>query len=176
MVEGKFFKMADLNFLENLLMEYLRGLSMEGRPTHERLYLDSVAHGNMSPVTESFFSPEELEYLRQAVMKTGRPIGALSYPQFGSGSYRVKDIAQEDDPGAFARLSLGSAKFRTEPGTGNIIVEDNYDFPSIPWYENLGGGIKFAAAHHLGSKVLPEESMVGRPIAINLGPLGRRKK
>jgi hypothetical protein len=163
---------SDLNFFERMGLKVLKGMNPEGRPTHERIYLDSVAHGKTDPITEAYYTRQEIQKLRDTVLAQGKPQGQIDYHDMGSDT-KTYNIANDDDPMAFARLSLGTANYELDPNR-NIVITDKYDFPDQGLW-GLAGGPKFWAAHHMGRQMLPDDQGKYRPVRINLGPWPTRR-
>jgi hypothetical protein len=150
-------------------------------PTNARTLLET-AQGNRDPITESNFSPEELDVIRQLILnqKQGSDAGSVKYPDYydlaqrrrASGGMPVSSIMpglmSMGDAFGNVQTTLGQFKYARD-ADGNLIVQDMYDFN--PPQE--GQTIDYAASGpygllrgYAGEKMPPS---TGRPIKINLG-------
>jgi len=108
-------------------------------PSNKRIYLETFADENTSPITEKNFNQEEL-------MRIGEIIKAkqAANPQATEGYIKYKDYAGfltpketsqqagvaagERNPYENIRTTLGQFNYKVDPKTGNVSVNDVYDF------------------------------------------------
>jgi len=172
----------------NRLIDFgVQRLNPQMFPTSARTLLET-AQGNRTPITETQFSPQEIEALRQLVMLKGGNAGDIQYEDYIALDKEMKKQCKTskaisvnyDNPGLFGMASpLGNiettlGRFRyARDAIGKMQIIDTYDFNPPPEgrsqdiqtrdYGALGpyGLIRSYA----GEKIPPGS---GRPVKINL--------
>lgn len=146
----------------------------------------SVILGQRGPITESFFTPSELDILRDAAARaSARGSNQIRYGDYGEadpygmGARHLRS-ALTDAGGSLAN-TLGMARVDRDP-SGALTITDRYDFAATPdqmaQYQGIGGfgRLIFNALPHgpmgvlnaIGNYVAPEGE--GRPVNIRLEP------
>jgi hypothetical protein len=106
-------------------------------PVNMRQYVSHLM-GNRSPITESQFTPKDLDAIRFAINKSGKgESGTFGYGDyspaggstFASPSEGVVDMLKSSftDPAYRMETTLGQASYRRLPD-GSYVVEDKYNF------------------------------------------------
>jgi hypothetical protein len=155
-------------------------------PTAGRTLLETV-QGNRDPITESSFSQDELEVLRQLATKNQ---GAVRYKDYDSLAQELRSKGKEADstaslfslgsPLGNVRNTLGQFTYKIDP-KGNLVLEDTYDFnpPGAPGQTREARTADYGTfgpynmiREYAGEKVPPGK---GRPVRVNLGkPLNKK--
>jgi hypothetical protein len=140
-------------------------------PSSVRTFLETV-QGSKAPITESQFSPEELQTLRQLIESTGDKghVQYGDYTNFMQKQRREKgaipmsitpNVLSMLDPIGNVQTTLGRFTYARDVD-GNLIVTDNYDFNPIRTMSGAYGALR----NYATEKVPPG---AGRPVNINLG-------
>lgn len=108
-------------------------------PVNVRQYISHLL-GDVSPITEAQFTPEDLETIRRAIEKRGGgAAGSIGYGDYGAGlsgfgTSTTKNDGPLDmlyksytDPAFRMETTLGAAAYRRLPD-GTYVVEDRYNF------------------------------------------------
>ena len=122
---------------ENALVDRLQRVKNALIPVNVRQYASHLA-GNVSPITERQFTPEDLEAIRFAIAKRGGgekgQIGYGDYSKAGFSSFGDPSEGPLDmlyksytDPAYRMETTLGMASYRKLPD-GSYVVEDRYNF------------------------------------------------
>ena len=117
--------------------DFLRNLRNVIVPVNVRQFVSHLA-GNMSPITEDQFTPEDLAAIRYAILKQGGgasgsigygDYGASGWSSFGDPTEGPLDMLYKSytDPAYRMETTLGTASYRRLPD-GSYIVEDRYNF------------------------------------------------
>jgi hypothetical protein len=157
-------------------------------PTAGRTFLETV-QGKRDPITESSFSKDELEVLRQLANKDR---GAVRYKDYDALAQQLRSKGREADstaslfslgsPLGNVRNTLGQFTYKLD-SNGNLVVEDAYDFnpPGAPGQTREARTADYGTfgpynmiREYAGEKVPPGK---GRPVRVNLGkPVDKTKK
>jgi hypothetical protein len=140
-------------------------------PTSARTFLETV-QGKRDPITESNFSPAELDILRQLIESTGGRgnVQYDDYTKFMRQRQQEKgtipasiapNILSMLDPIGNVQTTLGRFTYARDP-EGNLIVNDNYDFNPI---RSMSGA--YGALRNYATEKIPPGA--GRPVNVNLG-------
>lgn len=155
-------------------------------PTAGRTFLETV-QGNRDPITESSFSRDELEVLRQLASKNK---GAVRYKDYDALAQELRSKGKEADstaslfslgsPLGNVRNTLGQFTYKLDP-KGNLVLEDAYDFnpPGAPGQTREARTADYGTfgpynmiREYAGEKVPPGK---GRPVHVNLGkPMNKK--
>jgi hypothetical protein len=155
-------------------------------PTAGRTFLETV-QGNRDPITESSFSRDELEVLRQLASKNK---GAVRYKDYDALAQELRSKGKEADstaslfslgsPLGNVRNTLGQFTYKLDP-KGNLVLEDAYDFnpPGAPGQTREARTADYGTfgpynmiREYAGEKVPPGK---GRPVRVNLGkPMNKK--
>ena len=122
---------------ENALVDRLQRAKNALIPVNVRQYASHLA-GNVSPITERQFTPEDLEAIRFAIAKRGGgaagqigygDYGKSGWSSFGDPSEGPLDMLYKSytDPAYRMETTLGTASYRRLPD-GSYVVEDRYNF------------------------------------------------
>lgn len=157
-------------------------------PTSARTLLETV-QGTKTPITESNFSPEERDIMRQLAVLKGGQKGNIDYGDYVKLAEQMKKTGKVPvsvtpgllsmaDPMGNVQTTLGRFTYQTDP-KGNLQVVDRYDFNPI--YDQ--GAMQEAQTgdygalnpyglvrNYAGQKIPPGK---GREVLINLGPVKR---
>ena len=157
-------------------------------PTSARTLLETV-QGAKTPITESNFSPEEHDIMRQLAVLKGGQKGNIDYGDYVKLAEQMKKtgkvpvsvtpgLLSMSDPLGNVQTTLGRFSYKTDP-KGNLQVVDRYDFNPI--YDQ--GAMQEAQTgdygalnpyglvrNYAGQKIPPGK---GREVLINLGPVKR---
>jgi hypothetical protein len=155
-------------------------------PTAGRTLLETV-QGKRDPITESSFSKDELEVLRQLASKNQ---GAVRYKDYDALAQELRSKGKEADataslfslgsPLGNVRNTLGQFTYKLDP-KGNLVVEDAYDFnpPGAPGQTREARTADYGTfgpynmiREYAGEKVPPGK---GRPVRVNLGKPSNKK-
>ena len=140
-------------------------------PTSARTFFETV-QGKRDPITESNFSPAELQVLRQIIEMTGGR-GHVQYPDYTEYMRKQRqekgtipasitpNVLSVLDPVGNVQTTLGRFRYSRD-ADGNLIVVDTYDFNPIPEMSGAYGALR----NYAGEKIPPGE---GRQVKINLG-------
>lgn len=133
-----------LKQLTNLLVEggvktYGAMADRSKMPSNKRLYLETFADENRSPITERNFTEQELQTIAALIRAK-----QLTDPSGTSGVIQYKDYlpflskaetsnaagvnAGDRNPYENIRTSLGQFRYVIDPATGAVRVVDEYDF------------------------------------------------
>ena len=156
----------------NRVLDFIaQRLPADSFPTSARTLLETV-QGKKEPITESNFSPKELDVLRQLIESTGGR-GNVQYADY------IKFMRQQQQekgtmpasiaPGPFSiidpignvQTTLGRFAYSRD-ADGNLVVADSYDFNPIREMSGVYGALR----NYAGEKVPPGK---GREVKINLG-------
>ena len=155
-------------------------------PTAGRTFLETV-QGNRDPITESSFSRDELEVLRQLASKNK---GAVRYKDYDALAQELRSKGKEADstaslfslgsPLGNVRNTLGQFTYKLDP-KGDLVLEDAYDFnpPGAPGQTREARTADYGTfgpynmiREYAGEKVPPGK---GRPVRVNLGkPMNKK--
>ena len=155
-------------------------------PTAGRTFLETV-QGNRDPITESSFSRDELEVLRQLASKNK---GAVRYKDYDALAQELRSKGKEADstaslfslgsPLGNVRNTLGQFTYKLDP-KGDLVLEDAYDFnpPGAPGQTREARTADYGTfgpynmiREYAGEKVPPGK---GRPVRVNLGKPTNKK-
>jgi hypothetical protein len=140
-------------------------------PTSARTLLETV-QGKKEPITESNFSPKELNVLRQLIESTGGR-GNVQYDDYTNFMKRQQqekgtipasiapNVLSMLDPIGNVQTTLGRFTYASD-ADGNLVVTDKYDFNPIRSMSGAYGALRNYAAE----KIPPGK---GREVKINLG-------
>lgn len=106
-------------------------------PTSGRTFLETV-QGNRSPITETNFTPEQLQALQKLIQLKGGDKGAIQYSDYSALGDSMREggktpisltpsLASMFDPLGNLQTTLGRFNYSKSP-QGNYVVDDNYDF------------------------------------------------
>ena len=185
---------------ENALANRFRSAKNALVPVNVRQFVSHLA-GDVSPITESQFSPEDLASIRSAIARQGGgEAGTIGYGDYGpSGLSGFGDPTQGPldmlyksytDPAYRMETTLGMASYRRLPD-GSYVVEDRYNFnaPSRQGVKNalreqgitslLSDAYKRnglpGVLNLLGNVYGSTEDDRGAPVSIRLPPSNLRK-
>lgn len=163
-------------------------------PSNKRIYLDTFADDNRSPITEKNFNQEELMRIGEIIKskQAANPQATEGYVQYKD---YVKFIPKNEvstelgvnagvkNPYENIRTTLGQFNYSIDPKTGNVLVKDTYDFNpmSNKVYQAQSHGDyvlntldPLTIARMYGEAKMPSGSGKGRPVSIQIpGLLGR---
>ena len=121
---------------ENALVGRFRRAKNALIPVNVRQFVSHLA-GDVSPITEAQFTPEDLAAIRYAIAKRGGGAsGSIGYgdytggwSSFGDPSEGPLDMLYKSytDPAYRMETTLGGASYRRLPD-GSYVVEDQYNF------------------------------------------------
>jgi hypothetical protein len=166
----------------NRLVDFVvQRLPAEKFPTSARTLIET-AQGKREPITETHFTPEELQTIRQLIALKGGDAGSIQYPDYNTlaKEMRAKKIYPASiapsflsgaDPFGNIQTTLGRFNYARD-ANGNLVVQDTYDFnPPDESYgaEELGffqASPYGVARIYAGEKIPPG---MGRQVKINLG-------
>lgn len=154
-------------------------------PASARAYISALT-GQRTPITEKFFTPTELEILRQ----TAERASERQTNQIGYGDYGAQDPYAQGaghlrsalfDRGGSLANTLGMARVDRDP-SGQFVITDRYDFGATPeqmqQYRGAGGLLQLlrgaipygpmGVLNALGNYVAPQGE--GRAVEIRLPP------
>ena len=157
-------------------------------PTSARTLLETV-QGTKTPITESNFSPEERDIMRQLAVLKGGQKGNIDYGDYVKLAEQMKKTGKVPvsvtpgllsmaDPMGNIQTTLGRFSYETDP-KGNLRIIDRYDFNPIydqgAMQEAQTGDYGALSPYGLvrnyaGEKIPPGK---GREVLINLGPVKR---
>jgi hypothetical protein len=164
-------------------------------PANKRLYLETFADNQTTPITEKSFNMDELQRIGEIIKAK-----QLANPNAQDGYIQYKDYANfikpsevsgvagvssgERNPYENIRTTLGQFNYAIDPKTGNVSVKDTYDFNPMQnksyqrqsrgdYVVNMLDPLTIARAY--GEAKMPSGSGKGRPVSIQLpaGLLGR---
>ena len=111
-------------------------------PSNKRIYLESFADEQKTPITEKNFTADELKTIGE-IIKTKQAID----PKLTSGYINYNDYAKfinpketsqvtgvaagERNPYENIRTTLGQFNYKIDPKTGNAVISDTYDFNKL---------------------------------------------
>lgn len=185
---------------ENALVDRFRRVKNALIPVNVRQFVSHLA-GDVSPITEAQFTPEDLAAIRYAIAKRGGgAAGSIGYGDYGAGGFSSFGDPREGpldmlyksytDPAYRMETTLGGASYRRLPD-GSYVVEDQYNFnaPSRQRVTNalrekgvmslLTGAYKThgmaGVLNVLGNVYGHTEDEPGAPVSIRLPPVNPRK-
>ena len=150
-------------------------------PTAGRTFIESM-QGSREPITETNFTPDEQNMIRQLVASKGTPQGSVTYEDYGRHAEGLRRQGQQlssPSPSVFSmgdafgnvQTTLGQFGYKKDKA-GNIQVTDAYDFNPSPagheaveatkWYSPYN-----ALRSYAGEKMPPG---TGRAVRLNLAP------
>lgn len=163
-------------------------------PSNKRIYLETFADKQTSPITQKNFTESELKTIGELVRakqaaNPNSPTGYIQYKDYSQFvpkeqlSTSVGIGAGKANPYENIRTTLGQFNYSIDPKTGNIIVKDVYDFNAInskvQQAMSRGDYIPnapslYSLARMYGEAMMPAGSGKGRPVEIQIpGLLGR---
>jgi hypothetical protein len=186
MLPGRSSEMA--NEFRNLLPDYRTFVPPAARA------FSSVVFGSREPMTEQFFTPEEIDILRQTVEQAeadnrryfGYPDYAARDPNLNININAPKNVLNAlFDRRASLANTLGHAAFERLPD-GTIVIRDRYDFHASPedvaaysgasgFGRLLIGSLPYGpmgTLNAVGNYVAPRGE--GRPVEIRIPPAQNR--
>ena len=111
-------------------------------PTSARTLLET-AQGKRDPITESHFSPAELDVMRQLITQKGGNTGDVQYADYvklqkqlqkqggGLAMSVTPSILSMGDPLGNVQTTLGRFRY-VRDAEGNLVIQDTYDFNPPP--------------------------------------------
>ena len=153
-------------------------------PTSARTLLETV-QGKRDPITETHFSPAELDVMRQLVAQKGGDTGNVQYADYVKLQQNLRkqggalpmsyspSLLSMGDPIGNVQTTLGRFRYARD-AKGHLILQDNYDFNPPPEgmsQEHYTGDYGAFGPYGLvrgyaGEKIPPG---YGRTVNINLG-------
>ena len=155
-------------------------------PTSARTLLET-AQGKHDPITESHFSPAELDVMRQLITQKGGNTGSVQYADYvklqqqlqkqggGLAMSVTPSILSMGDPLGNVQTTLGRFRYARD-AKGNLTLQDTYDFNPPPQGslndEQYTGQYGYVFSpyglirSYAGEKIPPGH---GRTVNINLG-------
>ena len=153
-------------------------------PTAGRLFAQTV-QGEQRPITESDYTPEELEFMRRLIAFKGGSKGDIQYADYvanadaerkRTGKFSAVSLSPGvvslADPFGNVQTSLGRFRYYRD-ANGNLMVVDSYDFNAPPkaatefgLMEQKASGPFGMLRDYAGQKI---PSGQGRSVQINLG-------
>jgi hypothetical protein len=175
----------------NRVLDFIaQRLPAESFPTSARTLLETV-QGKKEPITESSFSPKELDMMRQIITLKGGDKGNVQYSDYAKAAKQMArqgnlptsvtpGLLSMTDPLGNVQTTLGRFRYARDP-EGNMVVMDTYDFnPPVdgPTQEartgDYGAFGPYGLIRDYAGQKIPTGS--GRAIRINLGkPVERAK-
>lgn len=168
----------------NRILDFVaQRLPADAFPTAGRVLLESV-QGKRDPITESSFSKDELEVLRQL---TRGDKGSVAYSDYqnlvnqfraqGKDADATSSLFSLGSPIGNVRNTLGRFNYTRDP-RGNVVIEDSYDFnppdANMTQEARTGDYGTFGPYNlirdYAGEKIPPGS---GRNVRINLGLVER---
>jgi len=168
----------------NRLIDFgVQRLNPQRFPTSARTLIET-AQGIKSPITETHFSPEEIEAIRQLIMLKGGDSGSIKYGDYallGKEMQKQGKTPASLTPGLFSmgdplgniQTTLGRFRYARD-ANGNMQVVDIYDFN--PPQENASQEVRTGdygafgpyglIRDYAGEKIPPG---TGRSVKLNLG-------
>lgn len=156
-------------------------------PTSARTLLETV-QGTKTPITESHFSPEELDVMRQLATLKGGDKGSVNYGDYLTLAQEMRkkgNMAASATPSMFSmadplgnvQTTLGRFSYQKDP-QGNVQIVDKYDFnppnPNLMQEARTGDYGGFGPygliRDYAGEKIPPG---YGREVRINLPAVKR---
>lgn len=156
-------------------------------PTSARTLLETV-QGTKTPITESHFSPEELDVMRQLATLKGGDKGTVNYGDYLALAQEMRkkgSMAASATPSMFSmadpfgnvQTTLGQFRYQRTP-QGTLQIVDTYDFnppnPNLMQEARTGDYGGFGPygliRDYAGEKIPPGR---GREVRINLPPVKR---
>ena len=148
-------------------------------PTSARTLLETV-QGKRDPITESYFSPAELDVMRQLITQKGGNTGDVQYADYvklqkqlqkqggGLAMSITPSLLSMGDPIGNVQTTLGRFQYARD-AKGNLVIQDTYDFNphegvSQEQYSEAG---PYGLIRGYASEKIPPGS--GRTVNINLG-------
>jgi hypothetical protein len=163
-------------------------------PANKRLYLETFADNQTSPITERNFTESELQNIGEIIKAK-----QLANPNAANGYIQYKDYAKfiptnevstelgvnagAKNPYESIRTTLGQFNYLVDPKTGNVSIKDTYDFNPMKnkayqtesrgdYVVNMLDPLTIARAY--GEAKMPSGSGKGRPVQIQIpGLLGK---
>ena len=161
-------------------------------PSNKRIYLETFADEQRSPITERNFTEAELRTIGDLVKakQAANPKAAGGYIKYEDyakflspkETSQVAGVAAgERNPFENIRTTLGQFNYKVDPKTGNVTVSDVYDFNKLN--QNLmqtmsrGDYVVNTLDPYTIARIYGEANMPvgqGRPVAVQIpGLLGR---
>lgn len=109
-------------------------------PSNKRIYLETFADEQRSPITERNFTEAELKTIGELVKAkyaANPQSGAIKYEDYAKflspkETSQVAGVAAgERNPYENIRTTLGQFQYAVDPKTGNVTVSDVYDFNKL---------------------------------------------
>lgn len=111
-------------------------------PSNKRIYLETFADEQKTPITEKSFTEAELRTIGELVKakqsidpaSTSGYIKYADYAKFLSPketSQTAGVAAGERNPFENIRTTLGQFNYKVDPKTGNVVISDTYDFNKL---------------------------------------------
>jgi hypothetical protein len=172
----------------NHVLDFLaQRLPAERFPTSARMLLETV-QGKKTPITESNFSPEEMDVMRQLADLKGGDKGSINYADYVALAKEMNKqgkVPASMSPGLFSmadpmgnvQTTLGQFRYQRDP-KGNLQIVDEYDFnppnPNAMQEARTGDYGAFGPygliRDYAGEKIPPG---FGRSVRVNLPPVKR---
>jgi hypothetical protein len=111
-------------------------------PSNKRLYLETFADKQMTPITEKNFTQAELNTIGELVRakqmaNPNAPTGYIQYKDYAN-FIPVEQLSTKAGVGAGGvnpyeniRTTLGQFNYAIDPKTGNVVIKDSYDFNPV---------------------------------------------
>jgi len=111
-------------------------------PSNKRIYLETFADKQMSPITEKNFTQAELNTIGELIKakqlaNPNAPTGYIQYKDYANfvspsqNSIAAGVGAGSVNPYENIRTTLGQFNYAIDPKTGNVVIKDVYDFNPI---------------------------------------------
>jgi hypothetical protein len=161
-------------------------------PSNKRIYLETFADDQKGAITEKNFTEDELRRIGEIVKakQSINPESTSGYIQYKdyAGFLSPKETSQqagvaagERNPYENIRTTLGQFNYKVDPKTGNVTINDTYDFNKLnnKLYNTMSRGDyvvntldPYTIARIYGQANMPVGK--GRPVSIQIpGLLGR---
>ena len=112
-------------------------------PANKRLYLETFADNQTTPITERSFNPDELQRIGEIIKakQLANPNTTDGYIQYKDYKNFVKPSELSQNAGVSSgaknpyeniRTTLGQFNYKVDPKSGNVSVSDMYDFNKLP--------------------------------------------
>jgi hypothetical protein len=176
-------KVTGINHLVDFIAQRVPASVVSALPTSGRTLLESV-QGKRDPITESNFSSEELDVMRQLIAAKGTPSGSVSYVDYNNMAEKMMSegkmpssispsLFSMGDPRGNVQTTLGQFRYVRDP-QGNLQVVDSYDFNPPNQRDTREArtgdygatGLYGLVREYAGEKIPPGR---GRDVKINLG-------
>jgi len=148
-------------------------------PTSARTLLETV-QGKRDPITESHFSPAELDVMRQLIAQKGGNTGDVQYLDYFNLQKHLRQqggplamstnpsLLSMGDPIGNVQTTLGRFQYARD-AKGNLVIQDTYDFNPHEGVsqEQYSAAGPYGLIRGYASEKVPPGS--GRTVNVNLG-------